>query len=159
MVSSPSLRLVLPHEALRVSIYFSYFDRKIRGTFYLVLSYSLLCIGMAATSCRLSSQLHHIVLPPLLPGQREKNLTEIENSLNDRLVEAAKVIRNFASPESYQLWDAVRRTLLVSKSICLAGAVNSHRLIDEFGLLPSGTTLILHIAEQNAGLLIRRNNE
>ena len=103
----------------------------------------------------LLSQLNHIVLPPRLPAKPESNLVQIENLLHDRLIDASKTIRDSLPSAAYQQWDTIRLILAISSSINSTGAVNGHLLAKELASLTPGTTIILHIAAQNAGLLIR----
>ena len=109
---------------------------------------------------QLLSQVQHVVLPPVLPGKREADLVEIETSPSDRLSEAVKRIRDSVDPgEPYRFWDNVRFLLQISQSVCPNGAVSRHRLAEDFASLKSGTTIILHIEQQNAGFLVRRLNK
>jgi hypothetical protein len=99
------------------------------------------------------------LLQPRLPGKREENLVDIENALNDRLLEAARSMQGLTSPHAYALWDTTRSILLASKSLNAGGTLDKRRLLEELRSLQRGITLILHITEQNAGLLIRRHYE
>jgi hypothetical protein len=117
---------------------------------------------MMATSSSnrlLQSQVDHVVLQPRLPGKREENLVDIDNALNDRLLEGARSMQGLTSPHAYALWDTTRCILLASKSLNAGGTLDKRRLLQELRSLQRGITLILHITEQNAGLLIRRHYE
>ena len=109
---------------------------------------------------QLPSQLQHVVLTPVLPGKREHDLVGIESSLLDRLIEATKHIRDtIDQAETHRFWDKVRYVLTISKSIHSDTAVNKSRLCSEFAELQPGNTIIIHIEQQNAGLLVRRCSE
>lgn len=106
----------------------------------------------------LESLYHHIVLPPCLPGKQESNLEDIELALTERLLRASKVIRD-ANEGSRHEWDCIRCSLQICKTLNTGGKLNKASLLAEFRSLEPEDLIILHISEQNAGLLIRRSCE
>lgn len=103
------------------------------------------------------SQIEHVVLPPRLPGKREKNLLEIENALHDRLLEAAECVCLELPLDASTLsdWETMIHALAASKSINEAESLDKTILQTQLRDLVPGQTLIMHISEQNAGLLMR----
>ena len=70
---------------------------------------------------------------------------------------AGRVARDLTSdPEAYCVWDTVRRSLETCRTVNQAGRLNKASLLTAFQQLGGQDVLTLHIAEQNAGLLIRR---
>ncbi|EOD45616.1 hypothetical protein UCRNP2_7664 [Neofusicoccum parvum UCRNP2] len=110
----------------------------------------------AAVARLLEAQFNHIVLPARVPTKRDDNLAALETALTDRFVDASRVLRDCAEGDCYFDWDNVRRVLLSVKSINLGGKLDKRSLTLELGRLQYGDLLILHVAEQNAGLLIHR---
>lgn len=110
----------------------------------------------AAVARLLEAQFNHIVLPARVPTKRDDNLAALETALTDRFIDASRVLRDCAEGDGYFDWDNVRRVLLSVKSINLGGKLDKRSLTLELGRLQYGELLILHVAEQNAGLLIRR---
>lgn len=106
----------------------------------------------------LESLANHVALPPRLPGKRESQLDQIENALTDRLLDASRTIRDLTHGEISQQWDGIRRILQTCRTINAGGKLDKKQLLTEFRGLGSKHVLIVHVAEQNAGLLIRRQN-
>lgn len=105
----------------------------------------------------LESLANHVALPPKLPGQRESQLDQIEQALTDRLLDASRTIRDLTNGEISQQWDSIRYILQTCKNINAGGKLDKNSLLTEFRRLERKKVLILHVAEQNAGLLIRRH--
>ena len=112
-------------------------------------------IDITGTSL-LESLVNHVALPPQLPGKRENQIDQIEHALAIRLLDASRVIRDLSKVEFSQQWDDIRRILQTCKSINVGGKLDKNSLSAEFHQLEQNQFLILHITEQNAGLLIQR---
>jgi hypothetical protein len=113
----------------------------------------------APSSYLLESLVHHIALPPRLPGKEQDKLDQIESSLAIRLVNASRFLRDRADSEVSQQWEHTRNILQTCKTLNAGGKLNKSSLLTEFRKLEHQGLLILHVAEQNAGLLIRRHHE
>ncbi|KAI1947456.1 hypothetical protein LOZ57_003184 [Ophidiomyces ophidiicola] len=117
------------------------------------------------TPPRLSSILvegiiNHIALPPSLPGRQEKHLIEIEEELLRRLQAATRKLQRQSNGGLGDLWDKVRQILEICKSTNSRKKLDKSRLVNEFGHLQRDVPVILHITEQNAGLIVwRQTNE
>ncbi|KAL1638643.1 hypothetical protein SLS58_008761 [Diplodia intermedia] len=104
----------------------------------------------------LEAQFNHLVLPARLPGKCDNNILRLEAAISDRLLDACRLVQGSATIDDYHEWDHLRRVLLVTKTVNSDNKIDKVALIQELrGLGPDGF-LILHITEQNAGLLIRR---
>ena len=107
----------------------------------------------------LESIINHVALPPKLPGQAEENLNEIEQELVTGLVSASRVLQDAIPTDDFQRWDSTRRMLQTCKELNSGGRLNKSSLLRNFRQLEAGDVLILHIIEQNAGLLIQRTSK
>lgn len=113
----------------------------------------------ASVSSTLDSLVNHIALPPRLPGKRENDIPQIERKLTDRLLNAARTLRQLTDSEISSQWEGVRHLLQNCKNANEGGKLNKTSLLAHFRRLEREESIILHVAEQNAGLLIRRHHE
>src|SRR5579862_4246276 len=104
----------------------------------------------------LESVFNHLVLPVKLPGKRDSEIEQIERHLTTRLLNATDLLGGLSSDES-AAWDYIRRSLEICNTVNEGGQLNKTSLLDAFQGLQHKHGLILHITEQNAGLLIRRH--
>jgi hypothetical protein len=102
---------------------------------------------------------NHVVLPPRLPGKQDSRIEDIEHGLITRVLHASRTMRDLVNVEFRGRWDSIRRSLQTCKVVNLGGQLNKMSLVAEFRSLQSEDILILHVAQQNAGLLIRRHHE
>lgn len=102
---------------------------------------------------------NHVTLPPQLPGKCDHKIEEIEAALILRLLNASRELRDLVHNDFGFQWDSIRQSLQICKAVNAGGKINKACLVTEFRRLKHNDVLILHIAEQNAGLLIRRQNE
>jgi hypothetical protein len=109
--------------------------------------------------CLLDSLVNHVALPPQLPGKADSNIDQIQHALTNRLLDASRTLRDQAKGESSSQWERIRNILQVCRTANAGGKLNKASLLAEFARLERKDFLILHVAEQNAGLLIRRNYE
>lgn len=106
----------------------------------------------------LNALVNHIGLPPRLPGKQEEGIDEIEDALTVRLLNACRALRDLTEGELSQQWDRTRKILQICKVVNAGGKLDKASLLSEFQALERKDLLILHVTEQNAGLLIRRNH-
>jgi hypothetical protein len=107
----------------------------------------------------LDSLVNHVALPPQLPGKADRNIDQIQLALTNRLLDASRILRDQTKGEFSSQWESIRNILQVCKTANASGKLNKASLLAEFARLERKDFLILHIAEQNAGLLIRRHYE
>ena len=103
----------------------------------------------------LESLLHHVGLPPQLPGRAQENIEGVELALIERLYGASCVVRDCST----QYFDALGQiciSLRLCKLVNENGRLDKTSLVAQFCRLEQNNILILHISAQNAGLLIRR---
>ena len=104
----------------------------------------------------LESVFNHLVLPPKLPGGLDTDKDGIETSVFARLIHACDTLSKLSSQEYTQTW----ATLLKSLHICSnvnQGHLEKKSMLHEFCSLQQNEFLTLHVVEQNAALIIRRN--
>ncbi len=100
---------------------------------------------------------NHLVLPPRLPDQQDPDTRAVEQQILSHLVKACDDLRLKADVETAIALD----DLLHSLKIC--GKINQERLDKTLLLtalrgLRSDRVLIVYLVEQNAALLIYRND-
>jgi hypothetical protein len=98
---------------------------------------------------------NHVVLPPRLPGKQDARIEDIEHGLITRVLLASRTVRDLVHVDYRDRWDSIRRSLQACKAVNVGGKLDKNSLLTELRGLHSEDILILHIAQQNAGLLIR----
>ncbi|KAH9904538.1 hypothetical protein F4778DRAFT_66392 [Xylariomycetidae sp. FL2044] len=110
-----------------------------------------------ATPDRVIVQLfNHVALPAQLPQAQEPNIPEIESALLDRVLIAARTMTNVQPDEHRDVWDAIHKALLLCKSCTGARRLERSQIASQFRNLDDSGMLVLHVAVQNAGILIYR---
>ena len=99
---------------------------------------------------------HHLILPPKLPGQAESELYNIEKDLIRRLIKAISFIKRSLNDDTGNDYTTLQRCLHISQFLNEDGRLNKSSLLEALQKLGLGSSLILHIREQNAGLLVQR---
>lgn len=102
---------------------------------------------------------NHVALPPQLPGKQDDRIDQVERALTDRLQDASRTLRDLTNDDIRNQFDFVCHTLHVCKTVNAGGKLDTTSLAAEFRNLRRNDLLILHIAEQNTGLLIRRHQQ
>jgi len=115
--------------------------------------------AMNTSASLLESLFNHVALPPRLPGKQEDRIDEIEHALTSRLLDASRTLRDLTGLDFGDQWDCIRRLLEVCKTVNSGSKLNKTALLTELRRLGRKDLLILHVAEQNACLLIRRQHE
>lgn len=101
----------------------------------------------------------HVALPRDVPGKEDRNLFAIGNELLARLIYAVKTVRDGAPIDHVNSLDAVRLTLEISKALNVDGKVDKSLLVKEIDGLGDNHALFLHVTEQNAALLVYKENK
>jgi hypothetical protein len=100
---------------------------------------------------------NHLVLPPQLPGKQDANIESIGDAIVDRLIRASFTLSRLAGQEDASPWYTIRRYLRRYQSLHVRGRLEKLSLISKFRNFDQEQPLLLHIAEQNAALIIRYN--
>jgi hypothetical protein len=109
-----------------------------------------------ADSALLEAVFNHLVLPPKLPERQDTDIESIQQSILSRLIRACETLEQSTGNEFRDTWTSVRRSLLVCRDTNL-GHLEKVSMLTAFADLGANDILILHVVEQNAALLIRRN--
>ena len=88
---------------------------------------------------------NHLVLPPQLPGKQDTNI-------------ATSTLSRLASHGQTPPWYAIRQYLRRCQCLHINGQLEKRTLISTFCNFNEEQPLLLHIAEQNAALIIRYNS-
>ncbi|KAE8402926.1 hypothetical protein BDV37DRAFT_294915 [Aspergillus pseudonomiae] len=122
---------------------------------------------MAANSKVLPLTFNHVVLPPRLPGKREADaqVLEVQNDLLSRVLNAVKQMKEIRDarnvvtwePDATLIapWESIEKTLRTVVEVSTEAWVNEASLLRALQELQPGNAIILHIALQNACILIR----
>ena len=103
-----------------------------------------------------SQRKHPLTCRYVVPSRQESRLDKIDQALNERLQDTAQSMRDLTDDLFHDDWDRVRRILLSCKLLNAGGKLTKSSLLPAFRDLHRGDALILHVAEQNASLIIRR---
>lgn len=100
---------------------------------------------------------NHLVLPPRLPGRQDADIVGTGDAILVRLIQAANTSIKLAGLEQESTWLALRYSLRRFQSLHVDGRLEKQSLISEFRNLNHDESILFHIAEQNAALIIRCN--
>ena len=106
----------------------------------------------------LENIINHVALPPKLPSKAEGNIDTVNKELLSRLLLATRTVSHATTTDLLPLWESTRRVLLTCKELNAGGRLKKASLLTAFSGLQSNDLLILHVKEQNSGLLIHRNS-
>jgi len=115
----------------------------------------------ASASSILELVFNHVALPPRLPAKQDgsSDQIQIEHALIDRLLDASRTLRDNTNSEFGGHWERLRYLLQTCKTVNAGAKLDRATLSNNLRTLGRNDLLILHVAEQNAGLLIRRYDE
>lgn len=122
----------------------------------------------------LQAVFNHLFLPPQLPDIEDTDVDEVAENLQERWLAAARSIRDKGSesvhnvanahmltsiaPDAYTgALQSVSRALKASQTIYEGGAVSRLALTEALQKLENGDFVVLHIAAQNAGVIIKKD--
>ena len=101
---------------------------------------------------------NHIVLPPKLPGQQDGETVthDVDRELTRRLLESTKFFQETLDDEAVLAWNYIEKSLNACRLVKTDGFVNKTLLLDVFQEVELDTALIIHVAQQNASILVRQ---
>jgi hypothetical protein len=103
-------------------------------------------------------QYYHVVLPRDVPESEEANLCSINSALLERLTVAVRTVALNAPPIHCSRIETIRSALKTCKIVNFDGALGKRTITEELRKLTGSHLLILHIAAQNAALLVYLQN-
>ncbi|KAI1207799.1 uncharacterized protein F4807DRAFT_469017 [Annulohypoxylon truncatum] len=99
---------------------------------------------------------NHITLPARLPQDADSSIDVVERELVDRLIAAAKLMRDAQDGICWQVWDSLRRSLLLCRALNIGGRLERSQLSNHLKQLRDSDVIILHVSAQNAGIVIHK---
>ncbi|KAE8135378.1 hypothetical protein BDV38DRAFT_285011 [Aspergillus pseudotamarii] len=112
---------------------------------------------MVVNNTILAMTFNHVVLPPKLPGEQETEaqVIEVQNDLLSRVLDAAGKLKEISDAKAVVVWESIEKTLRTLKEVRTEGWVNEASLLGALKDLQPGNAIIVHVALQNACILIR----
>ncbi|KAI0147721.1 hypothetical protein GGR57DRAFT_515463 [Xylariaceae sp. FL1272] len=107
----------------------------------------------------LNAVFNHLVLPPHLPGEQDEDIDGLTADVTQRMIRACQTAREMAASHDSS-WTKSYEHLLASLEACRdlnCGHLEKRHLLSHFEDLAENEVLPLYVAEQNAGLLIRKH--
>ena len=100
---------------------------------------------------------NHVFLPPQLPHRDDSRNGTGDRALVEHLIEACHVFRDLNHTDYYKSWSTVLRSLRTFAALHRENnSLSKNALQSAFGDAKDGAILVLHIAIQNSGLIIRK---
>ncbi|CAN9193922.1 unnamed protein product [Alternaria alternata] len=98
---------------------------------------------------------NHLVLPPQLPGKQDANVESTGDDIVVRLVHATDTLSRLAGHEQTSPWHAIRQYLHRYQFLHIHGRLEKLSLTSKLRNFDQEQPLLLHVAEQNAALIVR----
>jgi hypothetical protein len=98
---------------------------------------------------------NHLVLPPQLPGKQDTNIESTGDDIVVRLVHATDTLSRLAGHEQISPWHTIRQYLRRYRSLHVHGRLEKRSLTSKLCNFDREQPLLLHVAEQNAALIVR----
>ncbi|KAI2636101.1 hypothetical protein GGS21DRAFT_543015 [Xylaria nigripes] len=105
----------------------------------------------------LEAVFNHLVLPPQVPGHQDPNIEAISQDVLARFISACDGVIPLVGPP----WSTAYQSLCVSLKACRvlnSGRLEKSTIQTYLSQLQPNYMLILHVVEQNAALLVRRED-
>ncbi|KAL3481036.1 hypothetical protein BJX99DRAFT_254014 [Aspergillus californicus] len=97
---------------------------------------------------------NHIALPRRVPGCSDRNTGDVNSEIISRAIRAVDTLCAFQHRASQKIYINVKRSLENCRSSHEDDQIDQSGLLQTFADVQHGTSLVVHIAAQNAGLLI-----
>ena len=98
---------------------------------------------------------NHVVLPPKLPGKQDGNIEDVEKKLFSLILRGTNAMKSCAGDDDLFIWQDIEKALRTCGHVNKDRYVNKTALMNIFHHFEDENAVILHITEQNTGLLIR----
>ncbi|KAL8960978.1 MAG: hypothetical protein Q9193_002402, partial [Seirophora villosa] len=103
---------------------------------------------------------HHIFLPAQVPQRSDTQSGHGDQALVDVLIESIARVSAANDPAHYQTWSIIHRALSTFKNLhSKSSSLSRTSLKTAFQDAKHGGVIILHVALQNSGLIIRRRHD
>ncbi len=105
----------------------------------------------------LNAVFNHLVLPPQIPGEQDSDIEAVSRNILRRAIrtcEAADTLADLPWSEAFQSLRASFKSCFVLNQ----GRLEKSTMLEHFRNLQVHHLLVLHVVNQNAALLVRREN-
>ncbi|KAI1337630.1 hypothetical protein F5Y15DRAFT_389781 [Xylariaceae sp. FL0016] len=107
----------------------------------------------------LQAVFNHLVLPPKVPGAADKEPGAVGREILTRLIRASENLENIANENLAKAYTNLSASLRACQVLNIDGGLDKATILEHFRQLEADNMMIIHVAEQNAGLLIYRVQE
>ncbi|KAE8553420.1 hypothetical protein EYB25_004802 [Talaromyces marneffei] len=153
LFSSPSLFTLSLHPPFTLALYLSFSILSTSSTFC---SYLLHTRSTWQTSRVLELTFNHIAFPPKLPGTRDAKVEVVEKDILTRLRTAVHITKAYSSDnDATSVWEGLEESLEICQFVNENSFINREAMESTLLSIKPHHTLILHVTQQNAGLIIR----
>lgn len=97
---------------------------------------------------------NHIALPAHLPTRQDSRIDKIEGAVFDRVLNASVKLSGLFPDDGSLI--SLYRSLKTSRRVNMSGRLSKASLLSAFKELKSTHFILIHVAEQNAALVLRR---
>lgn len=104
----------------------------------------------------LKSLFYHVALPAKLPQKSDTNIIATERAIVDRLILASDRMGRYQDGAYQLVWAAIKKSLLHCKALNIGGKLERGQLTSHLKNLHNSDIIILHVAAQNAGIIIHK---
>lgn len=103
----------------------------------------------------LSLTFNHVAFPPQLPGRQDPRGDEVNADLTRRLLDATRTLRDSENADAVTTWNTIEKSLTICTMLSQNGHISKSCLRRACEDLTTDHVIILNVAEQNAGVMIR----
>ncbi|KAE8351950.1 hypothetical protein BDV28DRAFT_149500 [Aspergillus coremiiformis] len=109
----------------------------------------------------ISLTFNHVALPPKLPGKQETEaqVQEVQNDLLSRVLDALNKLKEIGDANAAIIWQSIEKTLRRCGEVNTEGWINEESILSTLKELQPGDAIIVHVALQNACILIRYSSD
>ncbi|KUJ24466.1 uncharacterized protein LY89DRAFT_663197 [Mollisia scopiformis] len=111
----------------------------------------------AATAPLYESLFNHLVLNPRPPGHQDSRIDIIERAIIERVRDATNKLCSLPDNAHFDALQSLRRSLDTCTRVNAGGRLTRAALLRAFQELDGKDMIIIHVGQQNAGLLVRRD--
>jgi hypothetical protein len=97
---------------------------------------------------------NHLVLPSKVPGQQDQELAVLEDAILHRLADSCATFLGSDNSQLTRVWAPVAKCLDTARHLNQDG-LDQDSLLDKLTNIDADDYLILYVAKQNSGLVIR----
>lgn len=111
---------------------------------------------MAAAAPLYESLVNHLALYPRLPGHQDARIDIVERAIIERIRDATNKICSLPENPHVDALQSLRRSIDMCARVNAGGRLTRTSLLKAFQDLEGSDMIIIHVGQQNAGLLIRK---